>query len=148
MIYGYKFNLVNKIIQVRDSIPWVRCASGNVLFITRITSVQSNLQSPSIGNWKVCKYPNEIGIVMISSLQWVKLVMMTMVTMAGKWLVFYIDQANSKGWVSPQPISLFSFYLIYMGHMKYLKYLIHLICMIYLISWYISDSHKNLYVRA
>ena len=25
------FNLAMKIIQVKDSIPWVRCASGNVL---------------------------------------------------------------------------------------------------------------------
>ena len=28
---NYKFNMVKKIIQVKDSIPWVRCASGNVL---------------------------------------------------------------------------------------------------------------------
>ena len=29
----YKFNLVNKIIQAKDSIPWVRCASGNVFWV-------------------------------------------------------------------------------------------------------------------
>ena len=26
----YKYNLGENIIQVKDSIPWVRCASGNV----------------------------------------------------------------------------------------------------------------------
>ena len=32
----YKFNSVKKIIQVIDSIPWVRCASGNVLILRSI----------------------------------------------------------------------------------------------------------------
>ena len=29
-----KFYLAGEITQVMDSIPWVRCASGNVLFMT------------------------------------------------------------------------------------------------------------------
>ena len=32
----YKFNSVENIIQVIDSIPWVRCTSGNVLIIVNI----------------------------------------------------------------------------------------------------------------
>ena len=32
---GYKFDMVKKIIQVKDSIPWVLCASGNVCWKDR-----------------------------------------------------------------------------------------------------------------
>ena len=31
---GYKFEMVKKIIKVKDSIPWVRCASSNVSLFT------------------------------------------------------------------------------------------------------------------
>ena len=34
---GGQICIVNKIIQVKDSIPWVRCASGNVLLLLAVT---------------------------------------------------------------------------------------------------------------
>ena len=36
----YKFNSVKNIIQVIDSIPWVRCASGIVLFVSPLDIYQ------------------------------------------------------------------------------------------------------------
>ena len=42
-----EFYLAGEINQVIDSIPWVRCASGNVFYVSFInTFVQSNLLGP------------------------------------------------------------------------------------------------------